>query len=182
MTTRTLITAEQFFEMPDDNLRHDLVDGAVWSMSLAGGKHGAVAMRLGYLLFAHVNAHALGTVAAAETGFVLARNPDTVLGPDVAFVRASRVPQEGVPRGYWPLAPHLAVEIYSPGDRPGEMARKVAAYLRAGTQLVWVLYPARRMVVAHEPDGMSRTLTDDEVLDGGQVVPGFTCPVRTLWV
>ncbi len=181
MITQTLTTAEQFYEMPDDNQRHDLVDGEVWSMSLTGGEHGDVAMRLGFRLFAHVDAHKMGKVAAAETGFILARDPDTVLGPDVVFVRAERVPAAGIPKTHWPFAPDLAAEIFSPGDRAGEMARKVAAYLRAGTQLVWVLYPDTHTVVIHEPVGLKRTLADGDTLDGGQVVPGFTCPVAALW-
>ncbi|HWE62582.1 MAG TPA: Uma2 family endonuclease [Chloroflexota bacterium] len=181
MTTRTLITAEQFFATPDDNLRHDLVEGEVWTMSLAGGEHGDIAMRLGYRIFAHVEAHMLGTVAAAETGFILARNPDTVLGPDVAFVQSARIPAEGVPKKHWPLAPDLAVEIVSPGDRAGEIARKVELYLRAGVQLIWVIYPATHTVVVHEPSGAIRSLTDDDVLDGSRTLPGFSCPVNALW-
>ena len=181
MVMRTLVTAEQFYEMPDDNLRHDLVEGEVWTMSLPGGRHGDIAMRLGYRLYAYVDAHGLGKVAAAETGFVLAREPDTVLGPDLAFVRASRVPLEGVPEKHWPLAPDLAVEIVSPGDRPGAMAKKVAKYLGGGTQLLWVIYPEKRQVVAHQPSVVARTLTGDDVLEGGEVIPGFTCPIRALW-
>src|SRR5947209_3343140 len=124
MTTRTLMTAEQFFAMPEDHLRHDLVRGEVWTMSLAGREHGKLAMRLGSRLNLYVEEHRLGEVAAAETGFILARNPDTVLGPDIAFVRAERIPTGPVDAGLWPIAPDLAVEVVSPGDRPGEIATK----------------------------------------------------------
>jgi len=181
MVTKTLLTAEQFFDLPDDNMRHDLVRGEVWSMSLAGREHGVIAMRLGMWVMAFVEERGLGEVSAAETGFILARNPDTALGPDVAFVRTERLPQDTDESRLWPVAPDLAVEVYSPGDRAGEMATKVRAYLDAGVQLVWVVYPKRRVVVAHEPAGVERTLGDDDTLDGGSVLPGFSHPVRDLW-
>jgi Uma2 family endonuclease len=119
------------------------------------------------------------TLVTAEQFY--AHNPDTVLGPDVAFVQAARVPPEGVPKKHWPMAPDLAVDIVSPRDRAGEIARKVARYLHAGTQMVWVLYPEKRTVVVHERSGATRTLADGDTLDGGDVVPGFTCQVSALW-
>ena len=150
-------------------------------MSLAGREHGVIANWLAYLLTAYNVEHHLGVVSAAETGFLLARDPDTALGPDVAFVRTERLPQDTDESRLWPVAPDLAVEVYSPGDRAGEMATKVRAYLDAGVQLVWVVYPKRRVVVAHEPAGVERTLGDDDTLDGGSVLPGFSHPVRDLW-
>ena len=181
MVTKTLPTAEQFFDLPDDNMRHDLVRGEVWSMSLAGRKHGVIAMRLGMRVTAFVDEHGLAEVSAAETGFILARNPDTALGPDVAFVRTEQLPQDTDESRLWPGAPDLAIEVYSLGDRADEMAAKVRAYLDGGVRLVWVVYPARRVVVAHEPGGVERTLVDDDVLDGGSVISGFSHPVRDLW-
>ena len=181
MVTKTLLTAEQFFDLPDDNMRHDLVRGEVWSMSLAGREHGRIALRLALWVTAFVEEHQLGEVAAAETGFVLARDPDTTLGPDVAFVQTARLPQGTDEAKPWPIAPDLAVEVFSPGDRAGEMATKVRAYLDGGVQLVWVVYPKRRVVVAHEPGGVERTLGDDDTLDGGSVLSGFSHPVRDLW-
>ena len=181
MTTRTLLTAEQFYEMPDDDLRHDLVEGEVRSISLAGGEHGKIALRLAARMLAHAEAHGLGEVAAAETGFVLARDPDTVLGSDIAFVRAQRVPPGGVPKKHWPIAPDIAVEIVSPGDRAGELDRKVASYLQARVRLVWVLYPDKQQVVVHSPNEAKRTLAHGDVLEGADVLPEFSCPVRELW-
>ena len=181
MVAKTLLTAEQFFDLPDDNMRHDLVRGEVWSLSLAGREHGVIANWLAYLLTAYNVEHHLGVVSAAETGFVLARDPDTALGPDVAFVRTGRLPQGTDESRLWPVAPDLAVEVYSPGDRAGEMATKVGAYLDAGVQLVWVVYPKRHNVVEYAPGGQERILGDDDALDGGSVLPGFSHPVRDLW-
>jgi Uma2 family endonuclease len=167
--------------MADDHLRHDPVRGEVWTIFLAGREQGKVAMRLGSRLNLYVEEHGLGEVAAAETGFILARNPDTVLGPDIAFVGAERIPEGLVDPGLWPIAPDLAVEVVSPGDRPGEIATKVQAYLDAGVQLVWVLYPSRRQAIEHAPGAPPRTLQGDDLLDRGTVVPSFRCPLTALW-
>jgi Uma2 family endonuclease len=182
MTTRTLVTAEEFFSLPDDNLRHDLIEGEVWDVSLAGREHGRLANRIAFVLTAYADAHQLGELSAAETGFTLARDPDTVLGPDVAFVQAARLPSEEEDRdGPWPIAPDLAVEIYSPGDRAGQITKKVQAYLDAGVRLVWVVYPEREQVVVHIPGQPPRTLGRDDALDGSPVLPGFSYPLRSLW-
>ena len=150
-------------------------------MSLAGREHGVIANWLAYLLTSYNVEHPLGVVSAAETGFVLARDPDTALGPDVAFVRTERLPQGTDESRLWPVTPDLAVEVYSPGDQADEMAIKVGAYLDAGVQLVWVVYPKRHNVVEYAPGGQERILGDDDTLDGGEVLPGFSHPVRDLW-
>ena len=180
MTVKTPMTMEQFYALPDDDLRHDLVEGEIWTMSLAGRRHGKIVNELAFHLTTYVRAHNLGEVAAAETGFILARDPDTVLGPDVAFVQTARLPAGDI-EGYWPVAPDLAVEVYSPGDRAGKTARKVQLYLEAGTRLVWVIYPDRRHVVVHSPDQPPETLSEDDLLDGSDVIPGFRLTVGDLW-
>src|SRR5438874_5926949 len=91
-----------------------------------------------------------GWVFGAETGFRLARDPDVVLGPDVAFVRADRLPPPDQRERFLELAPDLAVEIVSPTDRPGDVRAKVPAYLRHGVQLLWIIIePRRQQVIVH---------------------------------
>src|SRR5690349_1239724 len=92
------MTAEELLELPDDDMRHELVEGELRTMAPAGEGHGWVAMTVGARIFGHVERHDLGRVYAAETGFVLRRAPDTVRAPDVAFVAADRVP--GKARGF----------------------------------------------------------------------------------
>ena len=87
-TTTNPMTAQQLAALPDDGKRYELVRGELHMMSPAGHEHGRVAMRLGSQLEQHVRGHQLGTVYAAETGFLIAREPDTVRAPDVAFVSA----------------------------------------------------------------------------------------------
>ncbi len=114
-------------------------------------------------------------------GFRLTTDPDTVRAPDVAFVRAERLREVGRPRGYWPGAPDLVVEVISPNDLYTEVAEKVAEYLEHGTRMVLVLNPRRPNVAVHRPNQPVRILTIDDVIDGEDVVPGWTMPVRDLF-
>ena len=122
-------------------------------MTPAGNEHGKIAMSVAWRLAQHVEAHGLGAVYAAETGFRLASDPDTVRAPDAAFVCQARLDAVGAVAGYWPGAPDLVVEVVSPGDRYGEVAEKVADWLAAGTQMVVVVEPQQRTVAVHRTRG-----------------------------
>ena len=100
---------------------------------------------------------------------------------DVAFVRADRIPASGVPDGFWPGPADLAVEIRSPGDRRSEIAAKVKEYLGRGVPLVWVVDPKARTVTVHLPDQTPVILEGHATLDGGSVVPGFSCPLERIF-
>jgi Uma2 family endonuclease len=178
---KTLFTAEELFCLPADERRLELVKGKLYEMAPAGGRPGRVAMRIGRLLDAHVELTGLGQVFAAETGFTLQRNPDTVRAPDAAFVAQDRMPPGETPDGYLALAPDLAVEVISPNDRPREVREKVADWLNAGTRLVWVIYPASRTVAVHRPPDSVEELGEVDTLDGADVVPGFYCRVAELF-
>jgi Uma2 family endonuclease len=115
----------------------------------------------------------------AETGFKLASDPDTVRGPDMAFIRTERLP-DPEPVGFPDFAPDLVVEVLSPGDRPGAVLAKVADWLSAGTRLVWVLDPSRRVARVYRDDGTEEVLTADQALAGEDVVPGFSCPIAEI--
>ena len=136
-------------------------------------------MNLAVAIANHVDSHRLGTVVAAETGFVLARDPDTVRAPDVAFLRASR--PSGPQRGYYPGAPDLAVEVLSPDDRPGYVREKVAEWLEAGTLAVWVIDPRTRTVTIHSAGKQASVLEESDLLTGGSLLPGFALAVRDLF-
>jgi len=151
-----------------------------------GFLHGRITMTIGASIALHVQTHELGTVVAAETGFVLTRDPDTVRAPDVAFVRASR--PAGPQRGYYPGAPDLAVEVLSPDDRPGYVREKVAEWLEAGTVAVWVVDPRKRTVTIHqsgraphENGPAPSVLGESDTLRGGDLLPGFELLVRELF-
>ena len=150
-------------------------------MAPTGGEHGVLTIRLGRLLDEYVEAHELGLVCGAETGFVLRRTPDTVRAPDVSFVAKERVPTTGVPKTYWPFAPDLAVEVVSPSDRFDEVQIKVSEYLTAGTRLVWIVNPATRTIFVHRSAHDVKALGGDDELNGEDIVPGFRCPVRRVF-
>ena len=175
---REITTAEELLTAQDIG-RCELVRGRLRAMIPPGAEHGRLAHELGYMISRHVKAHGLGTVYAAETGFLLSRDPDTVRAPDVAFVRADRAPAP--PRGYYPGAPDLAVEVLSPDDRPGYVREKVAEWLEAGTRAVWVVDPRSRTVTVHEPGAEPRLLEEADALFGGDVLPGFELMVAEIF-
>src|SRR5918911_1342971 len=175
------MTAEELYELPDDGMRHELVEGELRTMPPTGFEHGDGAGELFFHVRAFVRARALGKVLAAETGFVLHRGPDTVRAPDVAFVRTDRVPQPEERRKFAELAPDLVAEVTSPYDRVGEVNSKVAQWLDAGVRLVWVVDPETRVVVAHQPGGVAHLLREGDALDGEDVLPGFRLPLSELF-
>ncbi len=178
--TRTLMTADELLRLPDDGQRHELVAGELRTMPLCGAEHGAVAMTLGADLGHYVRAHELGRVLAAGTGFLLTIDPDTVRAPDVAFISRGRAATPPVP-DYWPGPPDLAVEVVAPSDLYTDVEEKVAMWLEHGTQMVLVVDPCLRMVMVHRSPTRACRLTIEDVLDGEDVVPGWTMPVRDLF-
>jgi Uma2 family endonuclease len=175
------ITADTLFAMPDDGLRHELVRGAIRTMTPTGGLHGIIVVRITAALYEHVEAQQLGYVFGAETGFRLATAPDTVRAPDIAFVRRERIPATGLPEKFWPGAPDLAVEVLSPDDRIHEVDEKVDDWLASGTREVWVVNPRRRTVAVHRADRSPVILHPTDQLDGGDLLPAFRCPVARLF-
>ncbi len=148
-------------------------------MTLAGNRHGRITVELTLLLGNHVKKAGLGVLVAAETGFLLSRDPDTVRAPDIAFIRKER---SGAPPddGYVIGAPDLAVEVLSPDDRAGAVKSKVRDWLDAGCALVWVVDPKKLSVTAHRRGG-ARLLTGQDVLGGEDVVPGFEIRVAEIF-
>src|SRR5262245_42601215 len=130
------VTAEQFANCADDGKRRELVNGVLHMMSPAGGRRGQIAHQLGRLLGNYVDAKGLGVVFAAETGFLLSRDPDTVRAPDVAFVCQVRIAALPDISGFIPLAPDLVAEVISPNDRFSEVEEKAAYWMKSGVRVV----------------------------------------------
>jgi len=181
MSTTSLVTADQLLRMPSDGSRYELVAGEIRKMAPAGWEHGAIGGRLHVLLGRFVLEHALGTLFGAETGFFLARDPDTVRAPDIAFIRKARLPPPPPREAFWPGAPDLAVEVVSPGDTVHDVDEKVQAWLAAGCLVVWVVNPQWRTVTVYRSARDIRTLTEDDELTGGDVVPDFRCRVADIF-
>lgn len=178
--TKRLVTAEELLRLPDDGCRYELVGGALRQMTPAGEEHGLVAMRLGAALERYVREQGLGNVYAAETGFKLRADPDTVRAPDVAFVARARLEENPLGSGYREGPPTLAVEVVSPQDRASEVAEKVYDWLHYGAQEVWVVDPGRRTVSVYRPTEGVRVLTAQEKLCS-PLLPGLELPVNELF-
>ncbi|HEX5136392.1 MAG TPA: Uma2 family endonuclease [Planctomycetota bacterium] len=164
-----ITTAEELLRAQDIG-RCELVRGELHMMVPPGFEHGWLQSRIALRLGNFVEPRGLG-VLTGELGFVLARNPDTVRAPDVAFIRAERV--TAISRGYFEGAPDLAVEILSPDDRPGYVRDKVAEWLESGTGAVWVVDPRSRTVTVHEPKRKAVVLAEADVLRGSGPLNGF---------
>jgi len=177
MATATLLTGEDLLRLPDRGRRYELVRGELVEMSPPGGSHGKRALRLGRIVDEFVERSGLGT-AAVESGFYLARSPDTVRGPDVLFISKERLDPDVEVDGYFEVVPDLAVEVASPGDTYTEISSKVDEYLHAGVRLVWVVDTRARKVTVY-PGG--QILSEQDTLGGGDVLPGFEVPVWRLF-
>jgi Uma2 family endonuclease len=177
----TRITADELLAMPDDGMRRELVLGELRVMMAPGFRHGRVAARIGGLLLKHADATGCGVTVAAETGFLLARDPDTVRAPDAAFIVKDRVDAVGDTAKYWPGAPDLAVEVVSPDDSFHAVEEKALAWLAAGTIAVLVLDPAKQTGTIYRGGGDARIHTGEGVLDLGDAVPGFSVALAALF-
>ena len=162
-------------------MRRELVGGEVREMAPAGDEHGEIAMIAAGRLWQHVDNRGLGKTYAAETGFILARNPDTVRAPDAAFVRQEVVDDMGPIRGFRPCAPDLVIEVISPGDSYTEVKEKVMEWLEAGCRMVVTIDPRRRVVTVYRTRQDIEILTEEDTLLGGEVVEGWELPVAQLF-
>jgi Uma2 family endonuclease len=180
MSTLAPMTAQQLLLLSPQQ-RCELVSGELRMMSPAGWQHGKIVHRIEMLLGNHVDAHDLGDVFGAETGFLIASDPDTVRAPDVAFIAQVNLPEGQPQQAFWPGPPDLAVEVLSPHDKTGDVDEKINDWLKAGTKLLWIVDPQLRIVTVY------RSITDVSVktaadrLTGEDVVSGFQCAVADIF-
>jgi Uma2 family endonuclease len=150
-------------------------------MAPTGPVHGSVDSRLGTRLREFVEAGQLGEVYT-NTGFILRREPDLMRGPDHAFVAAERIARQPPPEeGFYEIAPDLVAEVVSPNDTANEIAEKVRDYAQAGVRLIWIVYPRLREVHVYRADRALEIQSEDDALDGEDVLPGFSLRLTRLW-
>src|SRR5438477_2773744 len=174
-----LMTAEDLLK-PGVPERADLVRGVLVVHEPPGVRHGEITVQLTIALGTYVGTRHLGRVVAGDAGFKVQSDPDTVRGADIAFVSWERM-REKSPVGFPALGPDLVVEVLSPGDRPGETLAKIADWLSAGTRLVCVIDPERRLARIYRQDGSQSILRQADTLEGEDSLPRFACklgPVR----
>lgn len=183
----TRMTADELLAYHDPSDRRvELVRGWLVVAEPPGFEHGRVVAAIAFALEVHLARQAEATgmrpgdVATNDPGCWIERDPDTVRAPDVAYVAAERLPSRPLHR-YLEAAPTIAVEVLSPGDRPRAVREKVAAWLRAGSALVWVVDPERRTARVHRADGSVAVLDAHGALEGDGVLPGFTLPLARVF-
>ena len=178
-----LLTAAELLRRPEDGHCYELVQGELRKMAPAGMRHGNLAHRIDRSLSRYVADNNLGELYIAAAGYLLSSHPDTVRVPDLSFIRQERVDAMGPVEGFWPGAPDLVVEIISPTDRRAAVSAKVDEWLAAGAGMVIVVNPrANAHTVTVHPSGQPPlTLTEQDTIDGGGVVPGWRLPVQEIF-
>ena len=176
-----LLTADEFLRLCERRvIKGELVKGVVREIAPAGGMSSEVGVLLAYTLSNHVRPLRLGRVAIARPGILLERFPDTVRAPCIAYISAETLSLDVKVQRFYEVVPDLVVETVSAGDSPAYVAERVAMWLSHGVRLVWAVYPVARTLAAHPSEGPTLIYTEDDELDGGQVLPDFRCAVRDI--
>lgn len=186
MATRTKpITAADLADMESRKLIREVVNGQ-WVESeapMTGKRHGRIEAMLIFLLMSHILPRKLGRVYPGDTTFVIEGTPDniqTIRMPDVSFVAAGREDELNPDEVHY-LAPDLAIEIISPSERYHEIRAKLDDYFRSGVRQVWLVYPEKKQVVIHQPDGTATTYSEQDTLSSPEVLPDFTLDIKSLF-
>ena len=175
--------------LPADRWRYEVVAGQLLRLPAADLRYEQIAGDFLRTIGVFVREKGVGRVTLPGTGFLISPpdQPATVLAPAVAFVPAEHLPseQDTPALTYMRAVPDLVIELAAPGQQRPMLAEKTALWLGAGVRLVWVVWPNRHQVeVSRLVDGAVslRTLNADEVLDGGDVLPGFSVRVQHIFV
>jgi Uma2 family endonuclease len=180
-TSTALMTAEELMQLPEDDLRHELISGELITMPLPRLPHGRVAMRLGAALAQFVWDHDLGEAYITDVGFQLTWNPDTVVGPDISFISKERLEQAGDVQGYWQGPPDLAVEVFSPGYRPGKVSKRISRLFNCGTKQVWIVDLKHSTVSVYRSESDVTTFSGSDYLESQDLFPGFRISLDTIF-
>lgn len=182
MTTKPkLLTADDLLELYSKGVRGELIRGVLCETMPAGGQHSEIAAILISILMNFIRPKRLGKVAGTDAGILLGRNPNFVREPDIAFFSAEKLALDAVVTGYYEVIPDLVVEIASPGSTNVESHDKARMWLSFGVSIVWEVLPGWRSVNVHQLNRPIVALDEDDTLDGGDVLPGFSCTVREIF-
>ena len=180
-TATKLLTAADLLRLNGQGVRGELIRGVLCETVSAGAEHSFIAIRIGGEFDRYVRRHKLGRVGGTDGGVLIQRDPDTVREPDIFYISAERLPLDVRMPGYLEAIPEIVVEIVSPTDTQREVNDKTLMWLSHGVLLVIEVYPDEKAVMLHRPGQPAVTLTGDDVLDGGDVLPGFRLPLRDIF-
>ena len=180
------MTADEFYNSPFAR-GFELVKGRVVPKSggsleedmPTGALHGVVTDELQSRISQFVRENKLGRVFAAETGFILGEG--TVRGIDISFVGNAKISEFGIPENFFPVAPDLAIEVISPGNTFDEIQDKIEEYLLAGTKLVWIVYPKKKMVQVYRNNNVINVLRETDELSGEDILPNFKVSLNEIF-
>ena len=181
MAIAARLTADDLLAMPDDGYRYEVIDGELFRMPPASEEHSEIGLAFGSLLRAYVRPQKLGRAYGADVGYQLEDDPLIILSPDASFVRAERLPKGRDRSRYLHLAPDIAVEVASPGDRRHRVTDKVRRWKHYGVPLVVVVWPRTRTLDLHRLDGAAITLGESDELAAEDILPGFRFRISELF-
>ena len=179
--TSKLLTADDLLRLYSEGVRGELIRGVLHQTVSVGLRHGEIVIKLGFLLTLFIQPLRLGRLVGSDAGILLERRPDTVREPDIAFISAKKLPLDVDVPGYSQVVPDLVVEIASPSDSIAAVNDKALMWLGFGVQIVWVVFPESRTLEVHSASAPPVLLGEGDQLDGGAVLPGFTCQVSQIF-
>ena len=172
MTTKLkLMTAEELLLMPDDDVKRELVRGVLTEEMPPGDEHGALVAHIAWLFTSYCYENDYGQMRAGDSGFVLERGPDTVRGPDLAWVAPERL--AAPVRGYAELAPDLVVEVRSPNDSRRHMTERAMMWLSHGVRMAVVADPRPVTLTGTAPVSHRRCCLSTMCSTAGMSCPAF---------
>ena len=176
-----LLTADELLRLYSKGVKGELIRGVLHERMPSGGRHGDIAFALGAEVRAYARPRRMGRVGGTDTGIWLERDPDTVREPDMYYISAEKLPLDVTVAGYYEVVPDMVAEIRSPNDRSTEFTEKIQMWLDSGVRLVLAIFPDTKTVRVHRPDGSTLDLAYDDILDGEDVLPGFSCRLRDIF-
>ena len=182
-TPSRLMTADDLLAMERvPGKRYELVRGVLTEKAVpTGDPHAATVLRAGSVVLQYTDATDYGEARAGEPGYRLESNPDTVRAPDLAWFAPGRIPLGTI--GFPQLTPDLCIEVASPSNsrRDRLLSEKAQMWLDFGSREVWVLNPEDSTVTRYRPGRTPVSLGEDDVLDGEELLPGFSVSVWQLF-
>lgn len=182
MVATKLLTVEEFAGIAPRGGRAELIDGEVREMSPAHGQHVYVNGRIALALYTQMAKQDQMFVGIGEGGYIVRRNPDSVLVPDLTVLLGDQVEQLAkTGHSFVDFAPAIAIEVKSQSDREVDIARKLATYLEAGVREVWWVRPDDRQVTIHRPDRTPEVISVTGFIESAELLPGFKLALTDIF-